>query len=151
MRLMLDECMTLRASRLLVTALQLHKPLIESHFLDDYLGKGALDPDWTKLLAEEGNWCVATCDHRNPRGKKAKAKGPPLQLILPARKITGFFLGGQIASLSGFEKARAILYVFPELWQQAQTAPPGSRFKVLMHGSGYRMIPWPVTSTLPLL
>jgi hypothetical protein len=152
MRVMLDECMTTRASRLVVDALKLHKPPIEAHFLEDYLGaKGSLDTDWTQTLADEGGWCVITCDYRNPRGAKARSKGPPLHLILPSRKVTGFFFGGKIAGVSGFEKARAVIYTFPDIWQHAQKAPAGSRFKIVRSGAGYRFEPWPFAETLPTL
>jgi PIN like domain len=150
MRVMLDECMTLRASRILIAALAIHKPPIEAHFLVDYLRtQGALDVDWAEQLQAEGDWCVITCDYRTPRGQKARAKGPPLHLILPHRKITGFFLGGKIATFSGFEKARAVIYTFPELWQKAQIAEPGSRFKVTRTGTGYKLSDWPQISSLP--
>lgn len=86
---------------------------------------------------------------QQPRGAKAKSKGPPLQLILPARQITGFFLGGKIASLSGFEKARSVIYTFPEIRQAAQTAAPGTRFKIVRSGSGYRVSEWPLAIALP--
>src|SRR5690348_11614057 len=120
MRIMLDECMTTKASRLVVDALKFHKPPVEAWYLEDYLGqKGALDIDWTQQLSIDGDWCVITCDHLNPRGSKAKSKGPPLNLILPARKITGFFFGGKMAAASGFEKARAMIFTFPEIWSRA--------------------------------
>lgn len=102
MKVMLDECMTLRASRLVIDALQLHKPPIHAIFLEEYLGqKGGLDVDWTKLLMEEGGWCVVTCDNGKAKGAKARLRGPPLHLILPARRITGFFLAGKMASRPG--------------------------------------------------
>lgn len=152
MRVMLDECMTTRASRLLVEALKLHKPPVEAHFLEDYLGaKGLLDADWTSQLAQEGDWCVITCDYLHPRGSKAKAKGPPLHLILPSRRITGFFFAGKIAALSAFEKMRAVIYTFPEIWTHATDARAGSRFKIVRSGQGYRFDKWPLTVTLPVL
>jgi hypothetical protein len=149
MRFILDECMTLKASQLLIAALKLHKPPIEAQFLEHYLGsKGGLDVDWTKKLEEEGDWCVITCDNGRERGEKARLKGPPLHLICPYRKITGFFLSGKMAQRSGFEKARCIFYTLPELLEYTETAPRGDRFKISPSRTGYAIYPWPLTSTL---
>jgi hypothetical protein len=152
MKVMFDECMGTKASRLLVEAFKLHKPPIESQFLEDYLHqKGTWDLDWSKLLADEGGWCVVTTDYQTPRGAKARLKGPPLHIILPARGITGFFLAGKIAQRTGFEKARVVFYVFPELWQRAQTAANGTRFRIVSTGNGYKMSEWPCKASLPIL
>ncbi|HVT90597.1 MAG TPA: hypothetical protein VHD56_17210 [Tepidisphaeraceae bacterium] len=151
MKLMIDECMGAKASRLVAGLLGLHKPEpIEAHFLTDYIGSsGTFDCDWSARLAQEGNWCVISCDYKKPTGQKAKSKGPPLHLILPNRKIIGFFLAGKMAQLSGFEKARATICVFPELWNLANNAAPGSRFKILPNGNGYKLSPWPLKAGLP--
>jgi hypothetical protein len=150
MKVMLDECMSPRASRVIVDALKIHKPPVEAHLLEDYLNaKGALDSDWAERLGNEGGWCVITSDYRIPRGQAARSKGPPLHLILPARKITGFFLGGKIASSSGFEKARSVIYTWPEIWQNALSAAPGTRFRITRNGLGYKLGPWPTTAHLP--
>jgi hypothetical protein len=142
---MLDECMTLRASNLVINALALHKPPIEAFFLENYLGaKGVLDPDWAESLAEDGDWRVITCDSQKPRGEKAKLKGPPLHLILPAKKITGFFLGGSIPNRPGFEKFRAVVCVWPQVLKVATDASPGTRFKITAHGDNYRIEEWPL-------
>jgi len=152
MKIMLDECMPPKASRLVVALLKLHKPPIEASFLADYMGKpGSADPDWANRLAHEGEWCVVTCDYKRPQGAKARAKGPPLHLILPSRKITAFFLGGKIAQADGFEKVRAVLYLLPEIWERATTAPIGTRFKILRKGAtAYQITPWPVRALLPM-
>jgi hypothetical protein len=150
MKFMLDECMTLRASRLIIEALKIHKPPVESIFLEDYLGaRGIRDVDWAEVLADEGGWQVITCDSKKPRGQKAKLKGPPLHLILPAKKITGFFLSGSMASQPGFEKFRATICVWTEIMYQAEHAVPGTRFKIIRHGTSYRLEDWPLTSALP--
>jgi len=150
MKVMLDECLSLRASRVIVDALQIHKPPVETHLLEDYLNtKGALDSDWAEHLEAEGGWCVITTDYRTPRGHVARSKGPPLHLILPARKITAFFLTGKIASMSGFEKARSVIYTWPEIWHHAQIASPGTRFRITRNGLGYMLAQWPTTTNLP--
>jgi hypothetical protein len=157
---MLDECMTLRASHLLINALEIHKPPIKAEFLEEHfkvdgtaIGKGALDPDWAKVLADEGDWCVITCDSKKPKGERAKLKGPPLHLILPARKITGFFLTGSMASASGFEKFRAVICVMPQLLERTnpQIFPAGTRFKISATNgrTAYEISEWPVKETLP--
>jgi hypothetical protein len=152
MKFMIDECMGTKSSRLLAGLMGIHKPPIEAHFLEDYLKtKGTYDIDWTEILEREGGWSVVTCDHRSPQGTKAKSKGPPLNLILPARKITGFFLSGRMAQKPGFEKARSVIYMFPEICECVRSAIPGTRFKINAFGTGYRIVEWPLKSTLPVL
>lgn len=150
MKIMLDECMPPKASRLLRDMLLLNKPPIEAALLEDYLGcKGGLDCDWVKLLEEEGDWYVVSADTGKMRGAKAKLRGPPLHLILPARNVTGFFLSGKIAQRSGFEKVRAVIYTLPELLLRAGVAPPGTRFKIAPNAHGYSVSEWPLKSSLP--
>ena len=152
MKIMLDECVTLRASRLLIEALKLHKPPIEAAFLEDYLSyKGSLDIEWAGRLESEGGWCVVTCDNGKARGGKAKLKGPPLHLILPAKRITGFFLAGKISAFSGFEKARSVLYTLPEIIRREASSEPGSRFKIIAQADGYIVKEWPLTGSLPVI
>ena len=133
---MLDECVAPKSARLLVQALKLHKPPIESQFLEDWIKalpssqegatlpyQGAHDADWTVPLKQQDDWCVVSCDTGKSRGEIARTKGPPLHLILPAQKITGYFLGGKIANHSGFEKVRAIYYVFPDIIESYNASP----------------------------
>ncbi len=158
---MLDECLTLRASHLIIDALRLYKcePPIQVEFLEEHfkpdgtqIGKGAWDVDWTKILAEEGGWSVITCDSGRSRGERARLKGPPLQLILPARRITGFFMSGAMSSYSGFEKFRAVIYLFPQIVKILSTHdyPMGTRFKIRATASrqGYEIAEWPLTDSL---
>ena len=147
---MLDECMTQKASRLVVQGLQLYKPPIHGEFPEDYFGfKGALDIDWTKQLQAEGDWSVITTDIGRQRGNQARLKGPPLHLILPARNITGIFLSGKMAQRGGFEKARCIFYLIHEIVAAIERSAPGTRFKIRPAGNGYSMSPWPFTERLP--
>src|SRR5579859_553346 len=130
MKIMLDECMPSKASHLLVDLLKLSKVSVSAHYLETYLGKGSLDKDWAKLLAAEGGWSVVTCDNGRARGERTKLKGPPLQLILPARGITGFFLSAKMSQASGFEKVRAVIYLMPEIIERANQTPTGERYKI---------------------
>ncbi len=154
MKIMLDECMGLRTSRSLKHFFDLYKPPdpdppIHTEFLLDFLKqKTALDVDWSKILADEGGWVVISCDYKSPKGAKAKLKGPPLHLILPYRKITGFFFAEKIAQCTGFEKARAVVCVSNQLLASASAATPGTRFKVTPSGSGYHMEEWPIVESL---
>jgi hypothetical protein len=162
-KIMLDECLTLRASHLVIDAMKLYKTadgrpiqveFLEEHFRSDGspIGKGAWDVDWARILAEEGEWSVITCDSRKPRGERAKLKGPPLHLILPKRKITGFFMSGKTASYPGFEKFRAVIYLFPQILDglNTQAYSPGTRFRIrATTGRGYELSRWPLTEVLP--
>lgn len=157
MKIMIDECVAPKSARLFIKALELHKPPMEAYFLEDWARaldgnqsgdklplRGALDSDWSAILQQQGDWAVVSCDNGKARGEVARTKGPPLHLILPARKITGFFLGGTISSRSGFEKIRAIYCVFPEIIEAYDKSTPGTRYKIMAHGSGYRLATWPL-------
>jgi hypothetical protein len=156
---MLDECLTLRASHLIIRALELHKPPIHAEFLEEHfrtdgatIGKGAWDVDWAKTLEEGGDWSVITCDSKRPKGERAKLKGPPLHLILPSRRITGFFMGGKMPNFPGFEKFRAVIYLFPQIHERILSCPAGSRFRIHPTNSrGYEILDWPLKETLHAL
>jgi hypothetical protein len=152
MRIMLDECIAPRASRVLIDILKLHKPPLEARFLVDHVGaQGALDYSWTKELEEQGDWIVITSDNGRSRGERSRLKGPPLHLVLPARKITGFFMAGRMAQRCGFDKARCVIYAWPDILAYAESAPKGERFKIapVDAGKGYCVYPWPLTGSLP--
>jgi hypothetical protein len=136
--------MTTRASRLFAKSLEIHKPPLAGAFLPDYLRTtGALDVDWTGQLANEGGWSVITTDYKNPKGTAARLKGPPLNILLPERGITGFFFAGRIATRSGFEKMRAIFYCFPKIIERIESHTPGTRFKVHeQKGGNYTLVKW---------
>ena len=153
MKVMLDECITKKCAHVVIDYLSLLWPPIEAHFLIDFMGKqGARDCEWPLLCNPSEEWMVITqdCGKAPPR---IHAKGPPLHLILPRRKITAFFLsGGTIVNATGFERARIIISKLPEMLERARNGPSGIRYRVRRSGAGFVVDEWPLTapSSAPL-
>jgi hypothetical protein len=142
---MLDECITQKCARIVAEYIKLNHEVSEAHFLCDYLGdQGALDCDWTELLKPPEEWIVISSDCGRS-GPRIHAKGPPLPIILPQKKITGFFLGGKtLTQGTGELKTRAIISKAKEILRHAESASPGQRFKIRMSGSssGIVVVKW---------
>jgi hypothetical protein len=142
-KVMLDECVTKHCARVVIEYLKLQNPPVESHFLLDFMGtQGALDCDWTTKLVPPEDWIVLSSD-AGRSGPRIHAKGPPLHLILPRRKITAFFLRGKsLIHVPGHERARIIISKLPNILELAETASPGQRFTISRSGSGFHINRW---------
>ncbi len=82
---------------------------------------GAKDSEWIPKLAADG-WIVLTGD----RGKSA---GPKLPQLCRAYGITHVLLSGSLQNSPQFDKARAVLGVWPELIDLGE-APAGTRYSL---------------------
>ena len=96
-------------------------PKPQIRHIDEYLKSGIKDDIWLPKVAQE-NWLVVTAD----QGKGPGAKLPHLCKKLGIRHV---LISGKLHQQPQFEKARAILVVWPELLK-AFVAPKGSRFKL---------------------
>ena len=121
--IMFDE----NIGRPLVTALarllafdRKHNPSVQ-HLLD-YVGRHGEDDDvWIpKLVA--GDWIVVTAD----LGRRAGVKLPRICRESGVRHV---LISGTLHNARQFQKARAIVMVWPDLVQVA-SAPRGARFKL---------------------
>lgn len=81
---------------------------------------GVGDDVWIPRVASEG-FIVITAD----RGKRSG--GPKLPAVCEANNVTHLLLSGRVSQTVQFEKARALLAVWPELLETVM-APKGSRF-----------------------
>jgi hypothetical protein len=142
-KVMLDECITKHCAHVIIEFLKLQRPAIDSHFLLDFMGvQGSLDCDWTTRLIPPEEWIVISSDSGRS-APRIHAKGPPLHLILPRRRITGFFLRGKsLTQVPGHERARIIITKLPQILELAVTATPGQRFTVSRSGNGFHIKKW---------
>jgi hypothetical protein len=100
---------------------------------------GAKDSEWVPLLATDG-WIVLTCD----RGKSA---GPKLPQLCRVYGITHVLISGALHNSPQFEKARAVLAVWPELLALADE-PKGERYSLrYTHARRATLVPRPFDGT----
>ncbi|HUU83529.1 MAG TPA: hypothetical protein VM243_08500 [Phycisphaerae bacterium] len=123
-KLLFDE----NIGRPLVEAMRplLHKyeePVDVAHLLDLLGRHGEQDENWIPELADE-EWLVISAD----RGKKP---GPKLPLLCAEFGVRHILIKGALHNLKQFEKARAIIIVWPSLIA-ARTKPRGTRFLLTM-------------------
>jgi hypothetical protein len=140
MRLLADECIPRKSFELLRRLRNpCEPPEVDMVHLLDLLGSGARDDEWVRLIAQgDPPFLVLTGD----RGATSRRPDPRLPALLPQFKVTGVYLSGKLQQRTGFEKARALLVVWPQL-EKAYTDPPGSRFRLNAHRAGYQLTPWP--------
>lgn len=92
--------------------------------VSDFYDSDPGDDVWIKRIAEEG-WLVISSD----RGKKYG--GPKLPRVCQEFGVTHILLGAALHRSKQFEKARAIIQVFPELIE-AFNGPKGARYLLRM-------------------
>jgi hypothetical protein len=142
---MLDECLTVGPSQVLISYFALEHPPVEAAFVVDYFGQeGEKDRHWSDVLASQGGWFVISGDRdkgRKPAHKRL-VDGPPLHKILPGKGITAVYISGAIQQAPGTEKVRAITSLWPEIKAFFESAPPGSRKQITKHGGGFILRDW---------
>lgn len=106
------------------------QPLLKHIF--QISGEGEEDDEWTKKL-DEGDCIVISGDqgHDNPR----------LPEILKQKKVTHIILSSNVHHSTKFERARAIICVWPQILK-AFNAPLGSRYQLQQTSKkdGYTLI-----------
>jgi hypothetical protein len=146
MKVMLDECITMKCANLVIQFIKLGNPRIEAFFLVDYLGKqGVQDSQWASQLKPPADWLVISADC-GTHGPKIHAKGPPLHLILPSLGITGVFLAGKkLSQTTGSERAKALIAKSTDIIATAAACKHGTRFKLKYSGTGLILEEWPLS------
>lgn len=107
-----------------------HEPVEVKHVLD-FQGEGETDDKWVPRLAVE-DWIVVSCD----RGKQFG--GPKLPALCQHFKVTHVLVSGTLHRKKQFEKARAVITVWPEL-VKLPAALRGTRYSLRM-GPGVNAI-----------
>lgn len=122
LKLLFDENFGQPLVHALANLLAFYESPLQVEHLIHYVGRhGERDDVWIPLLAKEG-WIVITAD-------LGRCGGLKLPRICAAEKVTHVLLSGSLHQRKQFEKARAILVVWPELIDAA-TEPKGTRFKL---------------------
>ncbi len=86
--------------------------------------EGEEDSRWTQTLANEGDCIVVTGD----QGRRGKDK-PRLPQVCKNKNLTHILLSPNVHSASKFERARAIIVLWPQILQTFDS-PPGSRYQI---------------------
>lgn len=140
MKILADECIGPKTTRIAADLLARAKPnpITLVHWLDKFTKEEKRDDKWAEILASDGGWIVLTKDTGQ------KKRGPPLQLILPRKKVTGIFFTRGRAQASGFEALRAVIWLIHDI-EAALSEPAGTRFKIYVEGRGYSLQRWSLT------
>jgi len=89
------------------------------------------DPSWISKL-DENEFIIISGDRGN--------KKPRLPQICREKQITHIILSSTVHHSSRFERARAIIMLWPHLLETFE-APSGSRFQIEKSGVDYALIP----------
>lgn len=144
MRLLADECIPRKAFEKLR---ELRNPsgntVTEMVHLLERFEHGSADDHWVEQIASDTpRFLVITGD----RAVKSKREDPRLPVILSRAGVSGIFLTGKLQQRSAFEKVRALMYVWPALDRAAQHTP-GTRYRLIPSGDGYRLQLWPISTS----
>jgi hypothetical protein len=122
LKLLLDENIGRPITESIASILWWHesRPVVK-HLLD-IEQSGIRDSQWLKRLASEG-WVVMTADRAKRCG------GDKLPQICLQFGITHILIGGTLHNQKQFEKARAIIYLWPEILRTFK-AKKGSRYSL---------------------
>ena len=108
----------------LAKLLRWHRPQAEVIHLNDFMEKsGVSDDKWIPKAAEE-NAIIITGDSAK------KSNRNPLPRICRNNRVRHVLFSRAFCQRPQFEKARAIIVVWPELLLKVTNSPPGSRFKI---------------------
>lgn len=121
MKLLFDENFGLPLVKALRGLIAFSRELTEAQHIIELQHSGAKDAEWIPKIAA-GGWIVLTAD----RGRSAGAKLPQL---CRAAGITHVLVSGSLHNRPQFEKARAVLVVWPQLAAMA-AEPPGGSFSL---------------------
>ena len=128
LRILIDENIGRPIANALGALLHFHEshPIVK-HLLDLEDKQGITDDVWLPTLVDE-KWVVITAD----QGRRG---GPKLPRVCRDLGITHVLIRGKLHHARQFEKARAIVLVWPEL-VSISDAPPGTQFRLqLVHST----------------
>ena len=119
-KLMFDENVGRELIHALAELAQFHDPPPQVSHIIDFVGQeGEEDDIWIPRLAGEG-WLLVSAD-------QGHSGGPKFPRLCRTWKITQIVIKGKLHHAKQFEKARAVLAVWPDLLEAANS-PPGTEF-----------------------
>ena len=121
MKLLFDENFGRPLVEALKQLLSFTREAVEVRHIIELRHGGRADNEWVPEVAGE-DWLVLTCD----RGKRA---GPKLPQLCRDARVTHVLISGSLHNSPQFEKARAVLVVWPAL-VAAAAATAGTRFSL---------------------
>jgi hypothetical protein len=125
LQLLFDENFGRPLVEALGSLLAFHELRPRVHHLLELQHSGVADAEWIASLAPE-DWLVVTSD----KGARGASKLPR---ICSAKGITHILLKGRLVYHRQFDKARAVLVVWPDIIR-ASCASAGSRFRLFLRG-----------------
>lgn len=122
MKMLFDENFGLPLVKAMKGVIAFSRDPVEVRHISELRHSGRRDEEWVPEVAANG-WLVLSAD----RGRRSA--GPKLPSLCRAHAITHALVSGGLHAAPQFEKARAVLAVWPGLLA-AFTAPAGTRFSL---------------------
>lgn len=126
LKLFFDNCIGPPISKAIGELLKFHSESTSVKHIRDYFIDSISDDNWIPQIAAE-KWVVITAD------KAKRYGGPKLPSICKKYKVTHILISGKLHNAPQFEKARAIIYLFPQIIE-AFKQPAGTRFSMRYTG-----------------
>ena len=129
MRFFFDNCLSPRLAQALNILDEKHKVThLRKKFRED-----VDDPEWIRVLSDEGNWVVVSSDARilrNPQNREAWRQS----------RLTGFFFKKGWANFRMWEQTWRAVRWWPEITKQAERVQPGVGFWVPANFGKFKMV-----------
>jgi hypothetical protein len=127
-KLFFDNCIGPPISKSIGGVLCYHSLNPKVKHLKDFFDESIKDDEWIPQIAKD-SWIIITADRAKKYG------GPKLPAICKKFNVTHILISGKLHNAPQFEKARAIISLFPRIIYYASKGPPGSRFSMRYTGS----------------
>ncbi|MCB9211593.1 MAG: hypothetical protein H6609_19695 [Ignavibacteriales bacterium] len=131
-RLFFDNCIGTSISRSIGKVLEFHRLKPEVKHIQDFFIASITDDKWVPKIAKE-KWIVVTTD------KAKRYGGAKLPSICKKYNVTHILISGKLHNAPQFEKARAIISLFPQIVKGAEE-PLGTRFSMRYTGEKSLML-----------
>ncbi len=128
LKILIDENIGQPITVSLANLLTWHVLKPEVKHIQEFYEKGTPDDEWIPQLSKD-NWIIISTD----RGQKYG--GPKLPTICKKLNISHILISASLHKEKQFEKARAIVYVWPEIIG-IPNDPPGTRYS--LHYSSHK-------------
>jgi len=131
-KLFFDNCIGTSISRSIGNVIDFHRLKPKVKHIQDFFDASITDDKWIPAIADE-NWIVITSDKAKRRG------GAKLPSICKRYDVTHILISGKLHNAPQFEKARAIISLFPQIVSAAEE-PSGTRYSMRYTGERSLML-----------